>query len=431
MIDQRRLTRNIVLMTTVAVLYFMSRGVIVPISSLYAESLGASYASIGLLGTVSALTMIGFSVLWGRASDRVGRRKPILVPGLAVLGVGCGLASLVSGYRMLFPIYIFAAIAQAAYDSTSRAFMGDLFEQRGGSQGRRMGTFRGLCSLGFGVLAFFSGAIAEWLAMPASYLIAAALLGLAFVLASQVVEPRGQLVDDKPERCLSVRPECAVQAEGVTPGSSTDRMVFPRLAGSVSRLLISERQARLPLLPLLVSMFLWSLVTGAVYAVWANYMVGELSYTPGQMTRLWALASLSELPLMILTGWLSDRIGRLPMLSLGFLAWTLVFVGYITVPQMPWIIVVQLIRGFAYSAFTATALIYAAEVREKSQRGQVSGLYASAGGVGSILGAALGGGLTELAGFRVMIAVCAALIFCGAVYLAVMARRVQPSAVEV
>jgi MFS family permease len=167
-----------------------------------------------------------------------------------------------------------------------------------------------------------------------------------------------------------------------------------------------------------------------VYAVWANYMVGELSYTAGQMTRLWALASLSELPLMILTGWLSDRIGRLPMLSLGFLAWTLVFVGYITVPQMPWIIVVQLIRGFAYSAFTATALIYAAEVREKAQRGQVSGLYASAGGVGSILGAALGGGLTEVAGFRVMFAVCAALIFCGAVYLAVMARRVQSSVVE-
>ena len=203
MIDQRHLTRNIVLMTTVAVLYFMSRGVIVPISSLYAESLGASYVSIGLLGTVSALTMIGFSVLWGRASDRVGCRKPILLPGLAVLGVGCGLASFVSGYRMLFPIYILTATAQAAYDSTSLAFMGDLLEQvdindlvylgdlleqRGGSQGRRMGTYRGLCSLGFGVLAFFSGAIAEWFSMPASYLIGTALLGLAFVLASRVAE---------------------------------------------------------------------------------------------------------------------------------------------------------------------------------------------------------------------------------------------------
>ena len=91
------------------------------------------------------------------------------------------------------------------------------------------------------------------------------------------------------------------------------------------------RTGRLPLAPLLFSAFLWSLTTGAVYAVWANYMVGELEYSQAAMSRLWSLASTSEFPLMILAGWLSDRLGRLPMLSLGFLAWTLVFLGYVLV----------------------------------------------------------------------------------------------------
>ena len=171
-------------------------------------------------------------------------------------------------------------------------------------------------------------------------------------------------------------------------------------------------------MPLLASAFLWTLATGAVYAVWANYMVSELGYTQAAMTRLWSLASTTEFPLMIVAGWLSDRIGRLPMLSLGFVAWTVVFAGYVLFPQMPWIIGVQLVRGFAYSAYTATAMTYATEVRSRAQRGWVSGLYSTSGSVGSILGAAMGGLQTEWMGFRAMIGTNAGLVFVGALYVA-------------
>jgi MFS family permease len=94
---------------------------------------------------------------------------------------------------------------------------------------------------------------------------------------------------------------------------------------------------------------------------------------------------------------------------------------------MPWIVLVQLTRGFAYSAFTATAMTYATEVRARAQRGRVSGLYSSAGGIGSILGSSMGGILTQLTNFRTMIGTNAALIFAGAVYLAAVAvRRRKP-----
>ena len=111
------------------------------------------------------------------------------------------------------------------------------------------------------------------------------------------------------------------------------------------------------------------------------------------------------------------------MLILGFLAWTLVFLGYVFVPVMPWIVLIQLVRGFAYSAFTATAMIYATEVRSKSQRGQVSGFYGSAQGIGSILGSSMGGALAQFTNFRTMIGTNAVLILGGAVYLAVVAIR--------
>jgi len=146
-------------------------------------------------------------------------------------------------------------------------------------------------------------------------------------------------------------------------------------------------------------------------------MVSELEYSQTTMSRLWSLASTSEFPLMIAAGWLSDRIGRVKTLMLAFIAWTIVFAGYVLVPGMPWIVFIQLTRGFAYSAFTAAAMTYATEVRSRSKRGEVCGLYNGAGGLGSILGASMGGIQTQLMGFRAMIITNTVLVFSGAAYL--------------
>ena len=80
-------------LTLITVLLFMARGMTGPLSSLYWRSLGASYLVIGLLGTVTSVTTIGASALWGRASDRRGRRG-FLVGGLAALAARTGAAEL-------------------------------------------------------------------------------------------------------------------------------------------------------------------------------------------------------------------------------------------------------------------------------------------------------------------------------------------------
>jgi MFS family permease len=411
---------TITLMTAIAFILFMSAGVTGPVNSLYVESLGASYVIIGLLGTVTSLIAISFSYVWGHASDHLGQRKIFLVSGLATMAVSYGLTAIVPSYAYLFPLRILSAISQAAYSTSSLALMGDLLERRPDERGRRMGTFRGLCSLGFGLMAFTSGSIADWLSLRVPFGLAAVFAAVAFTLALSIREP----ASDSARRQI----QTFTPADAWAYLRSLLRSSWKGLATRMGQLLTASRpqaeeKGQLPLSPLLISAFLWSLATGAVYAVWANYMVGELGYSQGTMSRLWALASTSEFPLMILAGWLSDRIGRLPMLSLGFLAWTLVFLGYVFAPTMPWIALIQLTRGFAYSAFTATAMTYAAEARSRSQRGRVSGLYSAAGGVGSILGSSLGGTLTQLTSFRIMIGTNAALIFGGAVYLALMAVR--------
>ena len=417
---------NITRMTAIAFILFMSSGITGPVNSLYVESLGAGYVVIGVLGTVTSLTTILFSYVWGRASDYLGQRKIFLVSGLAAWALAYGLMAGVPNYRYLFPLRVFAAIAQAAYGTASLALMGDLLEQHPDARGRRMGTFRGLGSLGFGLMAFLSGSIADRLSIRAPFGLAAAFLIVAFALALKVREPTvhpARQRETQPPGGLGLLRAWFISALKGMTAAVRQLAVRGEARSGVRPDPATSDTGRLPLTPLLVSALLWSLVTGAVYAVWANYMVGELGYSQTTMSRLWSLASISEFPLMILAGWLSDRIGRLPMLSLGFLAWTLVFLGYVFAPGMPWIIGIQLTRGFAYSAFTATAMTYATEVRARAQRGAVSGLYSSAGGLGSILGSSMGGILTEVASFRAMFATNAALIFGGALYVAGVAVR--------
>lgn len=391
-------------LTLISFLLFMARGMSGPISSVAWRSLGASYLVIGLLGTVSSLTSIVASPLWGKASDSLGQRRIFLLGGVGVLALATASVVLIPGYVWLFPIYVVMSLAQAAYGTASLALMGDWLEHEAvassdagsrGTAGRRMGTYRGLSSLGFGLMAFVSGSVADQYSVRVPYLIGAVFLAIAFFLAMGVREPGRE---EKAETAAASCPEAAVGGD----------LLAKRVSGEGSGL---------PLAPLLVSSLLWSLSFGAVYSVWGNYMVEGIGYTSTQMTRLWSIASLSEFPLMILAGWLSDRVGRLPMLVVGFLAWTLVFAGYLVTPTMPWIVLVQLIRGFAFSAHTATAMTYAAEVRKRAERGRISGFYATAGSLGSILGSSVGGATAEYIGFRALIGATAGVIFAGALYL--------------
>lgn len=396
-------------LTLIAFLLFMARGMTGPLSSVYWRVLGASYLVIGFLGTLTSLTAVGASYLWGQASDRLGRRRPFLLGGLAVLVVGYGLLAGARRVVWLYPLYVFIALAQAAYDTAALALIGDWLEVRqgtddGADSGRRMGTYRGLGSLGFGLMAFVSGAIADQFSLRVPFALAAAIFGVAFLLALGVFEP--------------TLGDIAASKSTLSRGSDLTLITVPD-GGSCKNTV----RRRLPLAPLLIAALLWSLVIGAVYAVWANYMVDGLGYTPAQMTRLWAVASLSEFPLMILAGWLSDRLGRLPMLAVGFLAWAAVFAGYLFLPMMPWLLGVQLLRGFAYSAHTATAMTYAAEVRARAERGRIAGLYGTAGALGGIIGASLGGAVAEYLGFRVLIGGAAVVILLGACYLALAAWR--------
>ena len=56
-------------------------GIIIPLLPFYAETFGATAFTVGMLSTSFSLMQFIFAPIWGRLSDRVGRR-PIILLGL-------------------------------------------------------------------------------------------------------------------------------------------------------------------------------------------------------------------------------------------------------------------------------------------------------------------------------------------------------------
>ncbi len=111
-------------------------GVIMPILPFYAESMGATATTLGLLFASYSVVQFLFSPFWGQMSDKMGR-KPILLIGLIGFGVSFVLFGAATALWVLFAARILGGILSAATLPTVMAYVADTTdnEQRGGGMG--------------------------------------------------------------------------------------------------------------------------------------------------------------------------------------------------------------------------------------------------------------------------------------------------------
>ena len=99
-------------------------GIVFPILPLYARRFHVSSATAtGLVAAFSAASFV-FSPIWGRVSDRVGR-KPILLLSLAGTAVGSLLTGLAGGIVILYIARIIDGISGASI-SVAQAAVSDV-----------------------------------------------------------------------------------------------------------------------------------------------------------------------------------------------------------------------------------------------------------------------------------------------------------------
>jgi multidrug resistance protein len=142
-------------------------GIIIPLLPFYAESFGASALAIGLLGTSFSLMQFLFSPIWGRWSDRIGR-KPIILVGLLGSCLSYVTLALANTLVLLFIARIVGGIAGANIP-TAQAYIADITTPE--NRARGMGLVGAAFGLGFifgpalgGLLSRFSPETPMWCA---------------------------------------------------------------------------------------------------------------------------------------------------------------------------------------------------------------------------------------------------------------------------
>jgi multidrug resistance protein len=153
-------------------------GIVLPLLPYYAETYGASSLAIGFLSTSYSLMQFIFTPLWGRLSDRFGRR-PLILLSLAGSCTGFLIFGLARSLVFLFVGRMVAGIAGAIIPTTN-AYIADITTPENRAKGM------GLVGAAFG-LGFILGPAIGGLLAPYGYdkpaLLASAIAGLNLLFA--------------------------------------------------------------------------------------------------------------------------------------------------------------------------------------------------------------------------------------------------------
>src|SRR4051812_33578215 len=163
--------------TTVAV-DLIGFGVVLPLLPLYAQRFHASAATVGAMFASFSLAQLVFAPIWGRVSDRVGR-KPILVLSLVGTAVGTLLTGLAGSLALLFVGRIVDGVSGASV-SVAHASVADVSPPR--ERARLFGLLGAAFGVGF-VAGPTIGALAALLGDRAPFFVAAAIAGVNALVA--------------------------------------------------------------------------------------------------------------------------------------------------------------------------------------------------------------------------------------------------------
>ena len=177
--------RGLVVLFAVVVVDLIGFGIVMPVLPFWARELGADATTLGLLQSSYAAAQLVFAPVWGRLSDRVGRRPVLLatIAGTALALLGLGLAR---SLPWLFAARILAG-AFAANVSVASAYIADVTPAS--ERTRWMGMLGASFGVGFVLGPALGGLLAPYgAAVP--MLAAAGLAALNFVFALvRLVEP--------------------------------------------------------------------------------------------------------------------------------------------------------------------------------------------------------------------------------------------------
>jgi MFS transporter, DHA1 family, tetracycline resistance protein len=348
-------------------------GMVIPFLSFYAREYGASGLEVGAVVGIYSIMQFFFAPVWGRLSDRVGRR-PVLLISLTASFTGYLMFGFARSLGVLFASRVIAGIGGANI-GTAQAYIADSTTPENRAKG--MGLIGAAFGLGFILGPPMSGILAS---VGTRYglhgnllpgLVAAGMSFTAFLIALSV------LSESKPP--------------GLVPRSGVPPQFDPRLWREMigNHLLAS----------LMIGLFLTLL---AVAGMEINVTLhGRDRFDFRQLDMAYLFLFMGAIVATIqggLIGRLVKRIGEKRTIVVGAAAFTLGFVLVPSIWRLPLLYFVAFFiavgQGLCYPALTSLI----SKIAPEQERGSMLGLATSVGSLARFLGPLLAGFLYDVAG---------------------------------
>lgn len=345
-------------------------GLIFPLFPIYAENLGAGALEIGLIFSAFVLTRAALSTFFGDLSDRIGRKRLILI-GSSLYVLFAVLFTVPDSWYGLLLVRGFQGVASAMVWPVSEALVIDSTPPK--LRGAAMGKIVMSSNLGFVIGPFAGGGLVilakellqfsemDSYRFPFYFTALLALVGtiLAWKYVTDARTPES--------RKTKLRLRQVLRPEGAEP----------------------ERVRNLNVLYLNAAMegFSFSSIGPlmALFLLWRFELGGEhISLLVGIAMGLGALVAFPS-------GRLSDRIGRKKLFVAGG---SFAFVATILIPTTWSLVIVVLLLGVRSMAFqVASPALRAlqADIVPENVRGRLIGVLESMSAMGAVVGAPIGG----------------------------------------
>ena len=394
-----RLGRNVLVLAAVSFLTDASSEIIYPLLPIFLTTvLGASAAAVGAIEGAAETTSALLKLASGWWSDRMSRRKPLVVAGYAIASIARPLVAIAQSASQVLVIRLTDRVGKGIRGAPRDALIAESVDPS--IRGRAFGFHRAWDHAGAVVGPLIAFALLSWeqLDLRTVFLIAAipGLLSVVVLVVGVRETPRTSEAPDAIENTAAAPLE--------RTGLGRRFWVF------------------------LAAVFLFTLgnSTDAFLILRANQLGVPVAMVPVLWAALHVVKSASSMP----GGVLSDRVGRKPLILAGWAVYAAVYLafGRATHAWHAWALFLAYGVFFGLTEGTERAMV--ADLVRRERRGTAFGWYNLAIGIGSLPASLLFGLVWDRFGPARAFEVGAALAFAAATVLLMVAgpHRQRPEA---
>jgi oligosaccharide:H+ symporter len=371
----------------------MGWGLTMPLFTIIIVRSGATYQQLGIIQAFAALATILTQVGIGKTSDRLGKRKPLVVAGLLLTAPVVFLFPRVESLLAFAVLLALHNITYNSYRMLNSAWVTSWTDQE--NMGRTHGAFRIAGSLGWILASPFLGVLLDSRGYTLPFTIGA---GIYLLMALAI----GAVLQDTSQR--SARDEALSGTE-----KSGAKSALPSNG-------TAEWTTEIKLF--LLALVVFGLSQSMGYNLNSVFLAEELGVSNTQFGWLTSLQAWLEVPLMVGLGIISDKFNPALILGLSMFISGVRWILLSLATQPGWVYGIQMLNAIGITVTEVLAVAFIARLVARDFLATFMGWKLSTQSLATLLAPVVGGNIAHYLGIRFtfQIAGVLALLSCILIY---------------